>query len=109
MRIRAGDLNRRIKIRIPNFIRDNAGGIVNTTFDELEVSAAYRPLVGKETVSGDQVVALIDAEFWIRYRTDVSAMNEVEMDGRIFDIYNVNPINLREGLRLQGTERRPKP
>lgn len=109
MRLRAGDLNRRIKIRIPNFARDNAGGIVNTTFDEFEVSAAYRPLAGKEVVSGDQVAALIDAEFWIRYRSGIGAGHEVEMDGRIFDIYNANPINLREGLRIQATERRPKP
>lgn len=108
MRIRAGDLNRRIKIRIPNFTRDNAGGIVNTNFDEFEVSAKYIPLTGKESVVGDQVAALIDAEFWIRYRSDIGAGHEVEMDGRIFDIYNANPINLREGLRIQATERRQK-
>jgi len=59
-----------------------------------EFNASYREMGGKETVVVDQLVAVTDAKFIIRYSSrlsDPTAKLRITYSGVVYEVYHVNP------------------
>jgi SPP1 family predicted phage head-tail adaptor len=69
--MRAGDLNRRVRIERHEQDQDGLGQPIDTWTEVATVWCNVRMLTGKETLTSDAEVASATASIRIRYRTDV--------------------------------------
>jgi SPP1 family predicted phage head-tail adaptor len=96
----AAKLDRRIGIytRVPT---QNSYGEM-TYVDSLlaTVSAQVVPIGGKETFMASQVVPQAQFKIVIRYRADISVLNKVMFESKMYDVAYVMEIGRREGLEL---------
>jgi SPP1 family predicted phage head-tail adaptor len=86
MTLRAGDLNRRVRIERRDQTQDELGQPVDTWVEVATVWCNVRMLTGKETLTSDADVGTASASIRIRYRTDIDNGMRAIVDGVIFNI-----------------------
>lgn len=96
--MQSGKLDRRITIATLTITRDSHGGQVESWTTLATVWAAAVPWRGSEAVHADQVTALAEFRFQLRYRTDFDAKARVTFDGVVYDIIRIDEIGRGEGL-----------
>lgn len=105
MSIRAGLLDRRIRIERRVERVDDSGQVVLDWVKRAEVWARVEPLGGRENFGQDQFVATGDLRFTIRWRSDVTPLERIVYDGREYDIVTVADVGRREALLVVGSAR----
>lgn len=107
MKIRAGELNRRITIEQKSVTLDAQNAPIETwSVFAANVPAAFKPVSGTDEVQGNEQSAQVRAEFWLRFKAGITTEHRIVYQGRTFDILDVVEINYRDGLRLPAIERR---
>lgn len=98
MTIRAGLLDRRIRLERRIDRVDDVGQVVSDWVLRAEVWARVEPIAGRESYGEQQFVATGDLRFTIRWRDDVTPLERVVYDGRDYDVLSVVETGRREGL-----------
>ncbi|MEK6291056.1 MAG: phage head closure protein [Paraburkholderia tropica] len=84
--MRAGTLNRRVRIERRDQTQDDLGQPVDTWVEVATVWCNVKMLTGKETLAADADVASATASIRIRYRTDITSDMRAIVGGVIFNI-----------------------
>ena len=103
--MRAGELDRRVTIEYKTEAPDTSGQPIETWKTLFETWATVRPLRGDERYMSEQTVASADTQFRIRFRADITPLNRINYDGRIYDITGVIELGRTEGLEILGRTR----
>lgn len=109
MPIRAGDIDRRIRIERASITQDPGSGENVENWALLaEVWASKRDVSDRERVAAAEVAAEITTRFVIRWSSQVSDVNpkdRIGFDGRTYGIEAVKVVGRREGLEISATAR----
>ena len=98
--MRAGTLDRRVRIEQETTSQDGFGEPV-VTWAVLDVVAAQvKPIRGQERFQAQQVSAEATTRFRIRHRTDLTEKMRLLHDGEAYDIVAILEIGRREGLEI---------
>ncbi|KDR34721.1 head-tail adaptor protein [Caballeronia grimmiae] len=89
--MRAGDLNRRVRIERNGSGTDDLGQPVDGWTEVATVWGNVRMLSGKETAQANADVGSATASIRIRYRTDITNGMRAIVDGVIFNILQPLP------------------
>ena len=101
MAIKAGQLDRRIRLQRPVTARNEYGEEVVSFVDEITVAARLVPLPGSEDfVPSDGHSAKQPTIFEIRFRKNVGPKWRVVYNGSEYEVEDVAETGRREGLRL---------
>lgn len=103
--MRAGKLDRRITIQEKSVTTSARGELVETWADVLTVWAQARPNRGSERFGMMQTVGSAVMTFHLRYRADVTVLNRVSYDGKIWDILDVREIGRHVVTEIDCTAR----
>lgn len=102
----AGKLDRVVRILTVTETADAVlNGLVRTTVTLADVWAEKRDLRGREFFAGAAANSEIDTIFRIRWRSDVTPLDRLSLDGREYDIVSVAEIGRREGLEINAKAR----
>lgn len=94
MALRAGLLNRRVRI-LARFVETDSHRQPVEQWQEIAaVWARVEPLGGREAFGQQQYVATGDVRFTIRYRADLTPLNRLRFEGRDYDVVTVSPDGL---------------
>lgn len=96
----AGALDRRVVVQKPTFTRDAYGEPVPSFSTLATVWARFRALSGAERFVDDQVQASIEAEFVIRWRSDITPLQRISWDSETWQIEAVLEEGRHQYLRL---------
>lgn len=96
--MQSGKLDRRITLSTLTITRDDYGGQVESWGTLATVWAAAVPWRGDEAVNADQVTALAEFRFQMRYRDDFDKKARLTFEGDEYDIIRIDEIGRREGL-----------
>lgn len=101
MKIRAGELNRKITLIEPTFTQGDYGTVAGDPVEYPDVWAKFMPDGGGESTESDANVAVNRAKFFIRYRTDIRQNWGVkDWLGNQYKIVNFYELNRRDYLVL---------
>ncbi len=89
--MRAGSLNRRVRIERRSAGQDAAGGPTDTWVELATVWASVLFLSGREFATAGSEASAANASIRVRWRTDVDATMRVVYGSRIFNIQAVLP------------------
>lgn len=89
--MRAGQLNRRIRIQSLTSTRDEIGQPINEWQDVATVWANIRHLSGTETIKADAPTSTLRASIRIRYRAGIDAGMRVLHGETVYNIAAVMP------------------
>jgi SPP1 family predicted phage head-tail adaptor len=98
MALRAGLLDRRVRLERRQEETDDSGQSVVRWLPLAEVWARVEPLGGREGFGQQQFVATGDVRFTIRWRDDVTPLHRVVYDGQGFDVVTVAEDGRREAI-----------
>ncbi|MDR6447481.1 SPP1 family predicted phage head-tail adaptor [Paraburkholderia terricola] len=84
--MRAGDLNRRVRIEQRGQGQDDLGQPIDAWAEVATVWCNVRMLTGKETLTSGTDVGTASASIRIRYRTDIANGMRAVVDNVIFNI-----------------------
>lgn len=102
--MRAGAMDRRIRIDQAQEVRSESGEKTRTWLPLLTTWAERIPLGGSELFQAQQLAAKVDTKYRMRYRSGVNAGLNFSLydtsDGRTYDITAVIEIGRREGLEV---------
>ena len=98
MALRAGLLDRRVRLERRHEETDDSGQSVVRWLPLAEVWARVEPLGGREGFGQQQFVATGDVRFTIRWRADVTPLHRVVHDGQEFDVVSVAEDGRREAI-----------
>ena len=98
MTLRAGLLDRRVRLERRFEETDASGQSVVRWLPLAEVWARVEPLGGREAFGAKQFVATGDVRFTIRWRDDVTPLHRVVHDGIAYDVVSVAEDGRREAL-----------
>jgi SPP1 family predicted phage head-tail adaptor len=105
--MRAGDLDRRIRIERRE-VSQQAYGEAQPTYTLLaETWARVAPLSGREYFAADQVIAEDFTEFRVRWLAGVDAQCRIIYNDNEYNVRAVHEIGRREGLRIVTTVQNP--
>jgi SPP1 family predicted phage head-tail adaptor len=103
--MKAGQLDRRVKLQTKGITQDAYGGAVVTWSDAATVWAAVEPLYGREFFGAQQIDSEITIRVRIRYRAGVVPAMRVLYGSRVLDIRSViDPKDRHEELQLMCSE-----
>jgi SPP1 family predicted phage head-tail adaptor len=105
MPLRAGELDRRVKLERLFAETQPDGQVVEKYQEVARLWARVEPLGGREGFGQQQFVATGDVRFTIRWRDDVTPLERIVWDGREYDIVSVAEEGRREGLLVVGKAR----
>ena len=97
--MRAGDLDRRIRIQ-SRTLPTTFGDELETFTDEATVWASKMDVTGRERIRGVVEVAEGTTVFRIRWRSGMTPKKRIIYDGTVYDISHVAEIGRREGLDI---------
>lgn len=100
MALRAGLLDRRVRLERRQEETDDSGQSVARWLPLAEVWARVEPLGGREGFGQQQFVATGDVRFTIRWRDDVTPLHRVVYDGQEFDVVSVAEDGRREAILI---------
>lgn len=103
--MKAGDLDRRVTLRrLGPTAKSSFGTPAGQWFNlATRIAAAHQPVSDGERMRAQQAGATVTDRFRIRYAAqwaDLSARDQLEFEGRLYDIVAVKPIGRREGLEV---------
>ena len=100
--IRSGALDTQVEIRRRVLVQDDETGEATEAFEPLAtVWAQVLPVRGSEPFAASQRFAEAETRFRIRWRGDVSPLDEIRHDGRDWEVLAVIQFGgRREGLDL---------
>lgn len=98
--MRAGELDRRIKIEENFPTKDSHGDDVDDFKELVTVWAEKRPMQGSERFQSQQILAQADFRFLIRHRTDVTPKMRIILDGESYNIEAVTEIGRKQGTQI---------
>jgi SPP1 family predicted phage head-tail adaptor len=105
----AGRLDRRITLQGFYESQDATGEPIKTWRDlpqtptvwaQVTPVALTRSSGGQEFQAADQLVAVADTRFRVRYRRDLSVEHRIVYDGEHYEIASISEIGRREGLEI---------
>ena len=105
MTLRAGLLDRRVRLERRVEETDDSGQSRARWLPLAEVWARVEPLGGREDFGQEQWVATGDVRFTIRWRDDVTPLHRVVHDGREYDVVSVAEDGRCEALLVVGRAR----
>jgi len=103
--LRAGLLNRRIRLEQRVERVDDAGQVIADWVQLADVWARVEPLGGREAFGQEQYVATGDVRFTIRRRRDVNALHRIVYAGTTYDIVTIAEDVAMDALLLVGKAR----
>lgn len=97
-----GKLNRELRLEAPVLVPQNGyGEPAPVTYQDMGTAwGQVDPLPGSEGFVGDQLAATSRQKITIRYRADLDATWRVVLDGRAYNISDVQQFGRRDGLIL---------
>lgn len=98
--MRAGKLDRRIRIERKETSTDSMGGITESYRELATVSAELVPQSARERFLADVERSERMVMFRIRYRRDVKATMRIAYRNQLYDITGVQEIGRRDGLEI---------
>lgn len=98
--MRAGRLDRLVTLQTRTLTRNAYGEQEETWATLAQVWAEKIDLKGREFVAAQQTSADVSTRWRIRFRDDVTVLNQLLVDGITYDINQVSEIGRREGLEL---------
>lgn len=98
--MRAGRLDRRIRIERATVDRDTHGGKTETWALLMEVYAQVTPLRGRELVAAGQVMPGVETKFTIRWREGILPADRIVYEGVHYDIQHLAEIGRRVALEI---------
>lgn len=98
--MRAGRLDRRIRIETATITQDSHGGQVQTWALLAEVWAQVLPLRGRELFEAAQFQPGAEVKFVIRYRDDFDERARIVFEGRNYDIAHIAELGRRRGREI---------
>lgn len=101
--MRAGQLDRRIKVQLPVERQDGAGGATPAWDNFLTIWARREPAGGGEAGGEGTVTAQRRAVFTTRWYPGIDETCRIVHDGQPWDIELVEEIGRKEGLRITAT------
>ena len=105
MTLRAGLLDRRVRLERRFEETDASGQSVVRWLPLAEVWARVEPLGGREGFGQQQFVATGDVRFTIRWRDDVTPLHRVVHEDAPYDVVTVAEDGRREALLIVGRGR----
>jgi len=105
MTLRAGLLDRRIRLERRVEETDASGQSVPRWLPLAEVWARVEPLGGRRQFGQEQWVATGDVRFTIRWRGDVNPLHRVVYGEQVFEVVSVAEEGRREALLIVGRAR----
>lgn len=109
--MRSESLDRRITLQRATTTRDEAGQIIKSWGELATVWASRRRASARETLAAAEVSAAITDVFECRRDSawaDLSPLDRLVFEGRIYDVVSVDEIGRREGLRIAAVARADK-
>lgn len=103
--MRAGDLDRRIRVERATISRDALGGPAKAWALLGEVWAQVTPISDGERWRAAEVAASATIRFRIRWGLGVQATDQIVFDGRVYGISGVKEIGRREGQEITAAAR----
>jgi SPP1 family predicted phage head-tail adaptor len=109
--MRAGDLDRRIRLQRASAGTDDYGGPVADPWVDLVpggVAAQYTPISDGERVRAEQVGASVTDRFLIRWSSVAASLtpaDQVLFEDRVYGITAVKPVGRRVGLEITASAR----
>lgn len=101
----AGKLDRRITFQSRKVERLRSGAAKQAQYeDAFTVWAAVKEVRATERFLSMQTNALVDMEFWVRFRNDILKTMRVVFNGRYFNIFQIEEIGRGKWLKIVGTE-----
>ena len=100
MTVRAGLLDRRVRLDRRHEETDDSGQSVVRWLPLATVWARVEPLGGREGFGQQQWVATGDLRFTIRWRDDLTPLHRVVHAGRAYDVVSVAEDGRREALLI---------
>lgn len=98
--MRAGRLDRRVKIKSQTQTRDSYGGLTRTFQVIAELWAGALPVAGTRLFEAAQFVDGAQIRFELRYREGLDKTMLIEHDGRDYQIIRIDEIGRRRGLYI---------
>lgn len=105
--MRAGELDRKIRIERRDISQQDYGEAVPTYTLLAKTWASVRPLSGREYFAGDQAIAEDFTEFRVRWLDGVNAQCRIIYNGNEYNVRAVHEIGRRVGLRIVTTVQNP--
>jgi SPP1 family predicted phage head-tail adaptor len=99
--MRAGPLDRRVTIQQPIEAQDSAGAVTLHWADVATVWAQRQDVRAREYVSGNVMLAEVEAVFRLRHRSDVAPRWRLVSEGSTWDITGVTQLGRRDGIELR--------
>jgi len=106
--MRAGQLDRRIKVQLPVERQDGAGGAAPAWEDFLTLWARLEPAGGGEASGEGGVTAQRRAVWTIRWYPGIDETCRIVYEGQAWDIELVEEIGRKAGLRITAVAVDPK-
>lgn len=106
--LRAGDLDRRLRLQRLTFMKDSFNADVPVWSDILEVAASKLDVSDAERLANAEVGAVVTTRFRIRWSpevADLSAKDRGICEGATYEITGVKELGRREGLELTAARR----
>lgn len=103
--IKAGSMDRRITIQTKGVTYDTSGSEIITYTDIATVWANVDDKREKEGTEGKQLTASETTTFTVRYRTDVTPIDQIVYESKTYDITGISEIGRREGLAINAVYR----
>lgn len=101
--MRAGSLDRVIRIQRLVERLDGAGQAIEEYVDVEEEWAEFRPVNGTESFVSQQRFATVTHRFRIRWREDLDERCRIVFEGRAFDVVEALEVGRRHGLDVLAT------
>jgi SPP1 family predicted phage head-tail adaptor len=106
--MRSEALDRRITLQRATTVQDETGQEIQTWADLAIVWASRRRASARETLAAAEVSAAITDVFecrWDSAWSDVSPLDRLVFEGRIYDIASVDEVGRHDGLRIAAVAR----
>ena len=103
--MRAGKLDRKITIQEKSVTTSARGEPIETWTDVATVWAQARPNRGSERFGVMQTLGSAVTTFTMRWRDDVTVLNRVRYDDKIWNILDVREIGRQVGIEIDCTAR----
>lgn len=98
--MQAGRLDRKVTIQVNTPTKDDFGGEADSWGTLAIVWAEITQVSGRETFEADQIAAVAQVRFRIRYRSDVTAKNRISYNGNLYNIHHAAELGRGDGLDL---------
>ena len=98
--MRAGAMDRRVTLQNRVLVTDNEGNTMEEFTDLAEVYAGRRDTLGSERIASGAEVAVADAVFRIRWRSDIGTTTQLKEGDMIWDVLAQAELGRRDGLDL---------